>query len=335
MKIKLYIVCIVYLIISCTNFDLKAQTAYTLCSGSKNVTYQVTENPGSIYHWSVEGGQIISDPHGHAIVVNWDHNLGEYTVTVFEETKTGCRGNNLQIKILILPSPAMDIGKLISICEGENVALNPGIGFNSYVWQDGSTGSTLLADHSGIYWVEVTNENGCSFRDSVKVTVNPLPVIHLGEDNALCAPDEIMLDAGDFEGYYNWYNGSTSRTLIAKEGDGKIWVNVTDENGCMGSDTIQILKCLIQKQIELPNVFTPNGDGHNDFWEIGGWQNFPDISVKIYDRWGIQVFNSEHGYAIPWDGTSSGKQLPMDAYYYLINLGDGSKEITGSITLIR
>jgi gliding motility-associated-like protein len=335
MKNKLYIVFIVFLVLLYTKIDLMAQATYTLCSGSKNVKYQVIQNPGSIYHWSVVGGQIISDPLGSTIIVNWDNNQSEYIVSVFEETATGCLGNNMEARILMKPSPAIDLGNNKNICEGEQIELNPGSGFSNYLWHDGSTGPVFVASSSGIYWVEVTNGDGCSYRDSVEIEMNSLPEVNLGLDTALCAPDELFLDAGEMWTSFIWNNGMTSQTRIAREGDGKIWVNVTDENGCVGTDTIQILNCIKQLKLDIPNAFTPNGDGRNDFWNLKGFENYPDISVKIYDRWGIQVFSSEHGYAQPWDGTSNGRQLPTDAYYYIINPGDGSKEITGSITLIR
>jgi gliding motility-associated-like protein len=188
---------------------------------------------------------------------------------------------------------------------------------------------------NGFYWVEVTNQNGCSFRDSVLLVTNPLPDVDLGKDTSLCASDELMLDAGNLGELYSWKNGENAQTIIAHEGDGQIWVKVTDSNGCIGTDTIQILECVNQNNLNIPNAFTPNGDGYNDYFLIIGRENYPNISVKIYDPLGIQVFQSDQGYFQPWDGTSNGKKLPVNAYYYVINPGDGSKEIVGSITLVR
>jgi gliding motility-associated-like protein len=317
------------------HLDLQAQVSYTLCADSKNIKYQVAGNPGSIFHWSVEGGQIISDPHGSTIIVNWENQQGEFTVSVFEETNTGCLGNTMKTRIKINPSPVINLGESIYICEGKEVELSPGIGFNHYQWQDRSTGPVYIANRKGIYWVEVTNGYGCSSRDTVEVEVNPLPRINLGNDIAICDPDVIVIDAGSYGVTYKWNNDENSQTIIAHEGDGQIWVKVTDANGCIGYDTIQILTCLKQNKLEIPNALTPNGDGHNDYWQIEGSQKYPDMSVKIFDRWGIQVFTSEQGYPKPWDGTSNGKPLPSGAYYYIIKLGDGSKEIAGSLTLIR
>jgi gliding motility-associated-like protein len=86
----------------------------------------------------------------------------------------------------------------------------------------------------------------------------------------------------------------------------------------------------------LPSGFTPNNDGKNDVWNIPGIENFPGAIVEIFDRWGILVFRSEPGYPKPWDGTSNGKEAPMDAYYYVINLNKpGLKTLNGSVTLIK
>ena len=324
-----------FLILIDANIDIYAQALYTLCASQKDVQYKVTGNTGSNFHWTVEGGQIVSDPYADNITVNWGSIPGEYNVSVYEETVKSCLGNNMIIKIKINASPAVNLGKVKNICEGGQVELIPGKGFNTYLWQDGSSQPTYTASENGIYWVEVTNQDGCSFRDSVLLITNPLPVINLGIDTMLCAPNELVLDAGNFDGLYDWYNGSNSHTLIAREGDGQIWVKVTDSNGCIGADTIQILNCIDHSGLFIPNAFSPNGDGYNDYWLIKGYENYPNISVKIYDSLGIQVFQSNQGYSPPWDGTSNGKKLPVDAYYYVIDLGDGSKEIVGSITLVR
>jgi len=335
MRIKYLIVFLTLLVLQYACLTLKAQLSSTLCAGQKGIKYQVMGKPSSIFHWTVEGGQIVSDPQANTIMVNWDNIPGEYTITVYEETNTGCLGNTKKVKVSIVLSPIFDLGKVKSICEGDQIEFNPGKGFYKYLWQDGSMQPVFIASTSGIYWVEVSNKDGCSFRDTVELVVNPLPKIDLGKDTMLCATNEIVLDAGNIGAFYQWNNGANTQTILAHEDDGQIWVNVTDANGCLGNDSIQILKCSTHQNISIPNAFTPDGDGHNDYWLIGGSEQYPNITVKIYDRWGIQVFESERGYYKPWDGTSNGKQLPTDVYYYIIKLGDGSKEIIGSITLIR
>ncbi len=335
MKIITIVKCLFFLVLINANSALYAQASYTLCANQTDIKYMVTGNDGSIFYWTVEGGQIVSDPNANTITVNWGGTPGEYTISVYEETVENCLGNNKSINIKINASPFVTLGNVRNICEGEQLELNPGGGFTTYLWQDGSSQPTYTASENGIYWVQITNQYGCSYRDSVLLIANPIPEIDLGKDTMLCELNEIVLDAGVFNGSYDWNNGANSQTIIAREGDGQIWVKVTDANGCIGADTIQILNCLNHFDLIIPNAFTPNGDSYNDYWLIIGHENYPNISVNIYDQWGVQIFQSQPGYPEPWDGTSNGKKLPVSVYYYIINPGDGSKEIVGSITLIR
>ena len=167
------------------------------------------------------------------------------------------------------------------------------------------------------------------------VTVNPKPpMVNLGRDTSLCLPERLLLDAGNAGVFYEWSTGSRDQTIWANEGDGLIWVKVFDEHTCSSVDSIVIQLCSPVKSLFVPNVFTPNGDGENDVWRIGGMQDFPGIIVTLFDRWGRLVFKSEPGYPNPWTGERNGKLLPMDAYFYVIDLKDGSTPIRGSVTLI-
>jgi gliding motility-associated-like protein len=167
------------------------------------------------------------------------------------------------------------------------------------------------------------------------VTVNPEPpTVNLGRDTSLCSPERLLLDAGHNGFSYEWSTGSNDQTIWANEGDGLIWVKVFDEHHCSSVDSIAIQPCSAAKSLFVPNVFTPNGDGENDVWRIGGVQDFPSIIVTLFDRWGRLVFKSEPGYPKPWNGERNGKLLPMDAYFYVIDLKDGSEPLRGSVTLI-
>ena len=86
--------------------------------------------------------------------------------------------------------------------------------------------------------------------------------------------------------------------------------------------------------IEIPNTFTPNGDGINDLWDITALQAYPGCTISIYNRTGSLIYNSVN-YPKPWDGTYNGQKLPVGTYYYLINLKNGKKPLAGPITIIR
>lgn len=87
--------------------------------------------------------------------------------------------------------------------------------------------------------------------------------------------------------------------------------------------------------LDIPDAFSPNGDGINDVWNIEGIHLYPDAAITVYNRWGQSVWKSDRGYPVPWDGRSRGEELPVDSYHYIIDLHNGSKPIIGAITIIR
>lgn len=97
--------------------------------------------------------------------------------------------------------------------------------------------------------------------------------------------------------------------------------------------TLTILQTL--PTLVIPNAFTPNGDGINDFWNIKSIEAYPKCIVSVYSRYGTLVYQSK-GYPRSWDGTSGGTPVPTGTYYYIINLNEGdSKPLTGYIAVIR
>ena len=127
----------------------------------------------------------------------------------------------------------------VKICEGDYTFLNGPEGYPSYLWQDGSTYPTLLADTAGIYWLEVTDENGCAARDSTVLIVNIIPADLLGNDTVICPGAELTLHAKLGFQTYLWQDGTTSSTFVCDHA-GKFWVTILDEIGCSGTDTILV-----------------------------------------------------------------------------------------------
>ena len=87
-------------------------------------------------------------------------------------------------------------------------------------------------------------------------------------------------------------------------------------------------------ELKIPNTFTPNGDGINDKWMIGGIDSFPNALVYIYNRYGRLIFQSR-GYKLPWDGTVSGIIVPSGTYYYVIKLGLQNRILSGSLAVLK
>lgn len=114
-------------------------------------------------------------------------------------------------------------------------------------------------------------------------------------------------------------------------------LTLTSPFGCISRAVFRII---VHKLIHVPNAFTPNGDGTNDYWVIRGLDLYPNADVFIFNRYGQQLFHSK-GYGKPWNGQYNGRSLPMGTYYYLIQLngqngisGKTQQTITGPLTLL-
>jgi gliding motility-associated-like protein len=85
---------------------------------------------------------------------------------------------------------------------------------------------------------------------------------------------------------------------------------------------------------DVYNAFSPNGDGINDTWNLPFLQQFPGCRVEIFNRHGQVIFSSR-GYSNPWDGNINGIAAPVGTYYYLIDLKNGEKPISGYVVLLK
>jgi gliding motility-associated-like protein len=103
--------------------------------------------------------------------------------------------------------------------------------------------------------------------------------------------------------------------------------------GCYLSDTVFVEDCP-DPEIKLPNALTPNGDSDNQTFYIDNIWFYPDNTLRIYNRWGSLVWET-NGYNNEWEGTAmNGQKLPVSTYYFVLDLGNG-KTYQGPISLIR
>lgn len=324
----------------------KAQSLQDACAGS-SVRYGVEASiANSTFIWQVTGGSIILN-YNDSIDVKWNSDRGSHTISVTEISEFGCIGNTLDAEVIV-NAPVADIGDEAEVCEDGLFTFDGTSSYSSdltYLWPDGSTGSTYTTGADGYVWVRITGSDLCSDYDSAYLTVNPLPDVYIGRDTALCGTQTMLLDAG----FFSTYNWSTGDVVNPVEVDGDrlepeiIWVQVTDEKGCRGSDTIIMEVCDAALLFaNMPNTITPGpegsaGDGVNDEWVIPNIDLFPDAVLEIYDRWGRLVFRTNNVSGEPWKGeTMGGKALPMDAYYFVLDIKvTNVKPVTGYVNLIR
>ena len=98
-------------------------------------------------------------------------------------------------------------------------------------------------------------------------------------------------------------------------------------------DSVSLIFEDCETEIFIPNVFSPNGDGINDFFFPQG-VNFNIKSIKIYNRWGQEIFITVD----PWDGNVNGKKASLGNYYVVMSYFDSKGELNfynGSLMLVR
>ena len=168
----------------------------------------------------------------------------------------------------------------------------------SYLWSDGSTEETLFASTEGDYWVSATDSVGCEAIDSSYLSVNPLPVVFLGNDTALCEEGDMLtleVDNDSILNYSWWLDGTDQNNnfytydVYQHTYDQEVIVRVQDLNLCFGYDTIMVQFC---GEFFIPNAFTPNGDGTNEEWVIENLNLIEGVTVDVYNRFGDRVFSS-------------------------------------------
>ncbi|MCS7073003.1 MAG: PKD domain-containing protein, partial [Bacteroidia bacterium] len=194
----------------------------------------------------------------------------------------------------------------------------------------------------------VTNTGGCS--DTITkvdtILVYPVPIADFSASSTTVeAPNTVVnftdLSQGATSWNWNFGNGITDATATPppvdynRPGTYTVELIVTSIGGCKDTATTTIESKSLNV-LFVPNVFTPNGDGVNDKFEIKAL-GF-DYLLEIYDRWGHLIFNNQNNKNNLWDGTKDGQPCPEGVYVYRIDATrfDGLKESrTGSVTLLR
>lgn len=269
---------------------------------------------------------------------------GTYTVVVTDAG--GCTASNA----VTISQPATDMSISISqvnvICSGGNTGsatatAEGGLAPYTYSWntipvQTKETATDLSA---GTYSVTVTDSHGCIKTGSVTIT-EAQPITINSTVTPTSCPDSkdgsIILTISGGTAPFNviWSDGFAGQNRSGLT-PGSYTAVVTDHKNCGETITIDLeftfsFNCLI-----IPQVITPNNDGFNDVWRIRNIDLYPAAEIRVFNRWGKMVFSTRNPSDDPWDGTIGGKIAPTDSYYYIIYLNDGSKPLTGIVSVIR
>ncbi len=272
------------------------------CTGQTK-HYYVIPGPvtGSTYTWWIDGN-VMPGFNTSEFIYTWNSSK-TYLLEVQERSADGCPGPKKSGLVFVNPQPEIQISASDTlICDGESVTIsvqNP----SRLIW--GKWIYDLIVEPEAGITGNTISSTYTSPADLSETLFNNDKEIHKVDYRFI---PRIVTDDG-------------VQACAGKEVKITVWIYPG-------------FRCRAAFP-EIPDAFSPNGDGINDVWNIIGKDSYPDIEVTIYNRWGQVVWKSGRGYPVPWDGRSRGKELPVDSYHYLIDFHDGTRVIIGTVTVLR
>ena len=322
--------------------------AAAICKGA-TVTLQASG--AQKYKWW--SSQVISCDTCAAIAVQPPANA-QYILTGL--TAYGCSSSDT-MNIEVHQPFQLQYSRLFNICRGQNTALNVS-GADSYKWSPSYGLSNINAarpeakpDSSTEYTVTGSDRYGC-FTDSGKVQVNVYgyPTVKAGEDKTVMLGTPVLLEAvysADvnevrWSPNENFTRYDSNSVLVKPTINTEYTVKVRNIAGCSASDKVSVFVLCNQKNVFVPNLFSPNNDGVNDVFFPRGTGLLKIQTLRIFNRWGETVFEKKgfnaNDPSSGWDGTYKGTRLTSDVFVYTLDLvceNNAVMSLRGNISLVQ
>jgi gliding motility-associated-like protein len=185
---------------------------------------------------------------------------------------------------------------------------------------------SYVTNQEGNYQIiSVIDNNNCvsNISGSASVILNQVPEASINiKEFILYIGDTLYLELLNSYSTYQWYNQNdeliSNNPILNVFEQGEYYVFVIDENGCSDYSNSTVVNVVPRSEIFVPNSFTPNSDKHNELFIIHG-QNIKSFSLKIFDRWGDLLFESNDINKY-WDGFYLGKKVEQNKYMYQIDI---------------
>ena len=312
----------------------------SVCEGN-SITLNAFSSDTVLWFSSLSGGAPI------AIGSTYTTPILSSSITYYvQNADTLCQNERIPLTITVNALPdAPEINNNAPLCVGDDLLFSTNLISGSIYQWTGPNGFYSSLQNPEIQNISSINSgnytltclvNGCESEITNKdIIINENPVLDLGNDTIICKDVSFVLNTGSFSQYL-WQDGSTGSTYsVTSKGDYS--VIVSDLNGCKTKDsiTISFIDC---SEINIPDVFTPNGDGFNDYFSIyaPGTTHF---YCRIFNRWGLLIAIID-GSENSWDGIvqTSGQEASEGVYYYIIGYNDylgEAKNNQGFFHLIR
>ena len=305
-----------------------------LCFGAASGFAQVAPSGGTApysFNWNTVPAQTTP--------VASNLTAGTYTCTVTDAN--GC----VQFGVWTVgqPMPLMGTSVVNDVSCGRaqdgsiQVSISGGTGNYSISWPNGSNSLNRYQLGPGTYSYTITDENNCSFigtatvnePDPFRVTVDTVsPKCNSTEDG------RITITATGGNGMLTYYiNGDVFNGMADGLGVFPYGITIMDQNGCDTSFVVD-LSPVYEPCVEIPNWFSPNGNGENDLWVIQGFE-LEALKLVVFNVWGQIIYQTDSDNYIPWDGTYEGVSLPNGDYYYVMTSRNEHKYYSGYVTILR
>ncbi len=335
-------------IVSFGSFALSSSnTSNTICQG-QNLTLTVNSEPGYSFQWIKDGANITGQTSATLSVTQG----GSYKVKV-TNTSLNCSQETAAVVATVFTAPVASFTLAATGCVNQAITFTSTSTVDAtatkvFAWDFGDATTNALASTNHTYatsqtfnpklTVSYSGVTGCtnSATKSINIAAGATPVITASKTE-IC-PDEssTLTVTGTFNSFLWNTNATTSSIEVTTPGDYS--VTTVDANGCQGSGTKNIATKTVCEPVttdlEIPLVFTPNGDSQNDRWVIAGVENKGDCTMNVFDGRGRRIFQKT-GYPVDgWDGSFDGKEVPEGTYYYVFSCPNGTPE-TGSVLIVR
>lgn len=239
-------------------------------------------------------------------------------------------------------SSFVELGPDTIFCTNAPFQLDASTPNATYLWNTGATTAQIDLNTGGFYQVTVTINDYCFDTDFVTMEALDPPTVNIPEDPVLCIGTPFRAEVQGNTPYteYEWNTGATGGVLeIVEVGN----YSVTATNSCgmdSGAFEIELEDC---QQLFIPNVFSPNFDGVNDYFLLQDDGDVRNIRyLRVYDRWGELVFSQTNilpnDHTTSWDGTFRGERMPVGVYIWILEVEfrDGVVlQDAGSLQLLR
>ncbi len=311
------------------------QGADTICSSDQLTLTTTTTGNGLSYTWS---------PNLSTADTLADSPLSSTVYSVLVENANGCQAIASH-SVYVIPPLSVNITGDVSICDGEFTTLtgSANIGGTSLQWSDGTSGSQVTVDSSnaGTYYLTGTYQNCPTAIDSVTVNAYPIPVVTAPEDFVICPGEAVTatLTSDQPGSTFNWSPLGLTGAENTFYPDQDMYVYVVAQNGdCVSAPDSFFVSISAACFVEVPNVFTPNADGANDFFALSSYDGIESLNCTIVNRWGEVVAEFDMP-SFQWNGEDQhGNELPDGTYFYTLTartMAQEDLEKQGFVQLIR